>query len=132
MKNNPAVQEFVNALDIQPRLDPSNSFFGVQCNTVTLYSKAKGKEKIKYVHFTSLYPTVNKYDRYPGGHLQVIYTNFKDICEYFGLAKIKILPPRDIYHPVLPYRANMKLMFPLCKTCADTENQNPCQCTNEA
>ena len=51
--------------------------------------------------------------------------------DYFGIAKVRILPPRGLYHPVLPYRSNGKLKFPLCKTCADTENQNPCPCLEE-
>ncbi len=37
--------------------------------------------------------------------------------EYFGLVKCQILPPRGLYHPVLPVRAAGKLMFPLCRTC---------------
>lgn len=28
------------------------------------------------------------------------------------------IPPRDLYHPVLPYRTGGKLLFPLCRTCA--------------
>jgi len=30
------------------------------------------------------------------------------------------------YHPVLPYKSNSKLMFPLCSACADTMNQDDC------
>jgi hypothetical protein len=44
---------------------------------------------------------------------------------------LKILPPKSLYHPVLPYRSNGKLKFPLCKTCANLESQNPCQCSDE-
>lgn len=53
------------------------------------------------------------------------------MSEYFGLAKVKILPPRRLYHPVLPYISNGKLKFPLCKTCADDENQDDCKCKDE-
>ena len=42
-----------------------------------------------------------------------------------------MLPPRGLFHPVLPYRTQGKLMFPLCKTCTDTLNQNPCTHTDE-
>ena len=42
-----------------------------------------------------------------------------------------VLPPRGLLHPVLPYRTEDKLMFRLCKTCADTLNQNPCTHTDE-
>jgi hypothetical protein len=56
---------------------------------------------------------------------------FEDISNYFGLAKIKVLPPRKLYHPVLPYRSQEKLKFPLYRTCADTEYQFDCTCSNE-
>ena len=36
---------------------------------------------------------------------------------YFGIVKVKILPPKGLYHPVLPYRSQDKLKFPLCRTC---------------
>ena len=93
---------------------------------------ANEQEKIKYVDFMSLYPWVNKYCQYPVGHSTIITKNFGDIKDYFGNAKFKILPPRGLFHPILPYRFNGKLKFPLCKTCADTENQDPCSCSDEA
>ena len=32
-------------------------------------------------------------------------------------------------HPILPYRTNSKLKFPLCRTCADTESKSKCECS---
>ena len=78
-----------------------------------------------------MYPSVNKYGRYPVGHPEIITSEFKDISEYFGIAKAKILPPKRLYHPVLPYLSNGKLKFPLCRTCADNETQDDCTCTDE-
>ena len=60
------------------------------------------------------------------GHPEIITENFGDISSYFGLIKCTVLPPRGLLHPVLPYRTQNKLMFPLCKTCADTLNKGPC------
>nr|XP_042912254.1 uncharacterized protein LOC122272523 [Parasteatoda tepidariorum] len=40
--------------------------------------------------------------------------------------KCTILPPRKLFLPVLPYRSNKKLMFPLCRTCVETLQQSPC------
>ena len=74
---------------------------------------------------------MNKFCQYPVGHPTVIKKDFRDIKDYFGIAKVRILPPRGLYHPVLPYRSNGKLKFPLCNTCADTENQNPSTCLEE-
>ena len=131
LKTNPALIAFAIELDVQTRLEPRDTFFGGRTNAVKLYHKVGPGEKIKYVDFTSLYPTVNKYDEYPIGHPEVILENFRGIAEYFGLAKVKVLPPRSLYHPVLPYRNNGKLLFPLCKSCADEQNQQPCQCHPE-
>ena len=82
--------------------------------------------KIKYVDFTSLYPYVNKYGRYPVGHPTIITENFGDVDVYEGLIKCKVLPPRGLYHPVLPYKASGRLMFPLCAKCAETLQQSSC------
>ena len=70
----------------------------------------------------------------PVGHPEIITENFKDLSNYFGFIKCKVLPPRGLLHPVLPYRAKNKLMSPLCKTCADRadpSNRNPCAHTDE-
>ena len=85
---------------------------------------------IIYFFIYSLYPSVNKYARYPVGHPVIFTFNVIEISRYFGVAKAKILPPKRLYHPVLPYMSN-KLKFPLCRTCADTEDQNDCSCNDE-
>ena len=76
--------------------------------------------------FTSLYPWCKKSTETVVGHPEIITENFDDISTYFGLIKCTVLPPKGLLHPVLPYRTKDKLMFPLCKTCTDTLNQNPC------
>lgn len=90
-----------------------------------LYECQEG-ERIKYVDFTSLYPSINKYGSYPLGHPRVITDNFKDVSEYHGLIRCKVLPPQNLFHPVLPLKVNGKLMFPLCLTCAETNQLTPC------
>ena len=84
----------------------------------------------RYVDFTSLYPWCNKMTRTVVGHPRIITENFDDVSTYFGLLKCTVLPPRGLFHPVLPYRTQGKLMFPLCKACADTCNQTPCTHTD--
>ena len=106
LKTNPRLNAFAIDLDVQTRLEPRDTFFGGHTNAVKLYHKVGPGEKLKYVDFTSLYPTVNKYDEYPIRHPEVILENFRDITEYLGLAKVKVLPPRSLYHPVLPYHNN--------------------------
>ena len=38
----------------------------------------------------------------------------------FGLIKCCVLPPSDLLIPVLPYKCNAKLFFPLCRSCAES------------
>ncbi len=56
----------------------------------------------------------------------IITSDFLPLTEYFGIAKVTILPPRGLYHPVLPYTSGGKLKFPLCRTCANEEQLEPC------
>jgi len=71
---------------------------------------------------TSLYPWVNKTGVYPVGHPVIIVNPAgQDIHSYFGMALVDVLPPYELYHPVLPYRHKGKLTFPLCKSCVEEE-----------
>ncbi|CAG2254249.1 unnamed protein product [Mytilus edulis] len=126
LKSNQRLKLFANNLDIEERLDPRLAFFGGRTDTTKLYFKVQNEEKIKYVDFTSLYPWTNKYCRYPLHHPEIITKDFEELDTYFGLCKVKILPPRHLYHAVLPYRCHGKLTFSLCKTCADTKHQVKC------
>ena len=49
----------------------------------------------------------------------------QDIHHYFGMAKVEILPPYELYHPVLPHRHKGKLTFPLCQACMEEEMGKP-------
>ena len=42
-----------------------------------------------------------------------------NIRQYCGLIKCKVLPPTNLFHPVLPQKCSQKLMFPLCRSCAE-------------
>lgn len=81
--------------------------------------------------YLSFYPWTNKYCEYPIGHPEIYSENFGPLEDYFGLIKCTVLPPRGLYHPVLPYRSNNKLTFPLCRTCADSMQQHPCHHSDE-
>ncbi|XP_046569532.1 uncharacterized protein LOC124277858 [Haliotis rubra] len=130
LKTKPELKTYVATIDLQERLDPRDSFFGGRTNASKLFYETEEKENILYMDFTSLYPWVNKYGQYPVGHPQIITRDFKSLEQYFGIAKVKILPPRGLYHPVLPFRSNGKLKFALCQTCANSEQQTPCQHTD--
>ena len=57
LKNDPELVAFVETLDLEERLEPRDAFFGGRTNAVKMYRKAEEGEKIKYVDFTSLYPS---------------------------------------------------------------------------
>jgi len=119
------LKKFLNDFDMKLPLNVRESFFGGRVEPIRLHHKCKENEKIKYYDITSLYPFVQKYRKYPIGHPQVIINNFKDINEYFGFVKLSIIPPKNLYIPLLPLKANGKLLFALCQTCANL-NLNKC------
>ena len=71
-------------------------------------------------------PWVNKTGKIPVGHPEIITENFKDLDMYEGPIKCKVLPPKGLFHPVLPCKMNGKLLFHLCKSCAEAQDQMPC------
>ena len=128
VKTNPDLQQFLDTLEIVDPLEPRDAFFGGRTNAVKLHQVADETtdEKIKYIDVTSLYPWVNKTQEYPVGHPEVIVNpDDPDIHHYFGMAKVDILPPYNLYHPVLPHRHKGKLTFPLCQTCMEEEMTKP-------
>ncbi|XP_058890904.1 uncharacterized protein LOC117407014 isoform X1 [Acipenser ruthenus] len=123
LKKQPKVHEFLIRSDFPERINPREALFGGRTNAITLHYVAQENERVEYFDFTSLYPFVNKTKVYPVDHPTVIYHNFQDLSQYFGLFKLTVLPPRGLYFPVLPARICGKLMFTLCRSCAETLNQ---------
>ncbi|XP_044594829.1 uncharacterized protein LOC123272194 [Cotesia glomerata] len=147
-KNNPELQAFLassEVISIQA-LNPRDAFFGGRTGNAKTYYDVKqdknGKdiEKIKYVDVCSLYPWVLKRGYFPIGH-PTVYVGKEcntlcvnnDISKVEGLIKCRVLPPRNLFHPVLPYRAHGKSFFPLCKACCDNLVQEECyhNCVSE-
>ena len=99
------MQTFLQSLDIQERLKPRESFYGGRTESINLFKEVDGITNIiLYIDYTSLYPFCNKMSRYPLYHPEFISKDFEKIDKYFGIAKIKILPSRQLYIPVLPVR----------------------------
>ena len=147
-KKDPDVSEFLNSLNIQEPINLRDCYFGGRTNGLVLYKYFKDGEMGKYVDFTSLYPDILKYRRFPVGHPEKIVRNFEECtvekcdgncfyfpCEgqhftlpYFGVMKVTVLPPTHLLHPVLPIKCNGKLKFPLCYTCASNDSKEICTC----
>ena len=80
------------------------------------------------VYFTLLYPSVQKDFSFPIGHPSILVgnecdeVNFNWFCR---LMKCDILPPKNLYFPVLPCKFNGKLIFTLCCSCVfNTQEQH--------
>ena len=127
LKQDEDAKNFVEDIRYVSPLEPRDAFFGGRTNACKLFFEGKAM----YVDFTSLYPDRNKNEQYPLGHPIIITQNFSDISSYNGLIKLKILPPRELYHPVLPMKCNGKLMFSLCRTCMQTLQQEQCNHSEE-
>ena len=116
------IRTYLGTLQFTEPLNPRDAFCGGRTNAVKLYHHVTPNQQIHYIDVTSLYPWVNKTCVYPKGHPRVIFNpGHTDISFYFGLVQCKVLPPRHLYHPVLPYRHESKLLFPLCAACVEQE-----------
>jgi G:T-mismatch repair DNA endonuclease (very short patch repair protein) len=110
----------------QSPLNTRDALYGGRTEAMLLHYKVKEGETIEYCDIMSLYPYICKYSKFPVAHPTVhAGDDCKDteaMLKKEGLIKCCILPPRHLYHPVLPYRCNKKLLFCLCRTCAMEQN----------
>ena len=113
-------------IDITKPLNPRDAMFGGRVNAIKLLYKFKQDEYGQYFDITSLYPTVMFYDWYPVGHPTRINNTEYETGTHHGLVKCRVLPPRGLYIPVLPYKCEIngaeKLLFPLCRSCIGSQN----------
>lgn len=111
------------------KLNPRDAFYGGRTGNAKTYYKCKTGEKIKYIDVNSLYPYICKYGKFPVKHPKVYVGEecYKmDLGQTVGLIKCEILPPQELYHPVLPTKMNQKLMFLLCRSCGEYMWQGDC------
>ncbi|XP_026291679.2 uncharacterized protein LOC113216148 [Frankliniella occidentalis] len=114
-----------------PPLLLRDALVGGRTSAMRWYHKAnleKG-ERINMADVVSEYPNANLRGKYPYGHPKIYLEGDPDIPpveEWNGMIKCTVLPPRDLFVPVLPYKARGRLMFPLCRTCVETGNKESC------
>jgi hypothetical protein len=79
--------------------------------------KCNENQQIFLFDVVSLYPSVNALDSYPVGFSKYCYKKItsEDILNdnFFGLAKVDIIPPKNLYIPVIPDNTKGKLLFHL-------------------
>lgn len=120
LKSNPEVKKSLVHIN-KEKLESRDSLFGGSVDCVSTYVKCGEDEEIRYYDVCSLYPTVNKYDKNIVGVPKIIIGGDclkEDIASVDGLIKCRVLPPTQLFHPILPLKMNGKLLFPLCYACA--------------
>src|SRR5690606_9409537 len=105
-------------------LEIRNSLHGGRTDLCKIYFGSKNKLnnnfKINYYDVVSLYPYICSIGPFPVGKPEYIIYDFDySLKSYFGFVHCKVLPPKNLYHPVLGTNARNKFIFPLCRKCAE-------------
>ncbi|EGT49852.1 hypothetical protein CAEBREN_12547 [Caenorhabditis brenneri] len=132
LDSNKKMKQFFIECRHTSQLNPRDSMYGGRTQPFQAFAKADSMHTIQYFDFCSLYPYTNMIGaEYPKGQPRVIRTDFVPIVAgalvpYHGLIFCDILPPKDLGIPVLPYKTRSKLLFPLCRTCAERPSGGVC------
>lgn len=131
VKQNEEIKAHIDTYSLSDPINPRDALYGGRCETFKLHAVSGTDSVIKYVDVQSLYPYVCKNKHYPIGHPKCLIgpklrDMGTDINKFEGLVKCRILPPKGLHIPLLPSHVICKLMFVLCNSCAETENQGPC------
>ncbi|KAF4525159.1 hypothetical protein B566_EDAN014664 [Ephemera danica] len=135
LKNSPRMESFIRGHEkyFEQPVVPRDALYGGRTQNSVLHYKCEGDEKICYYDICSLYPYVLKTKCFPVGHPTIyLHDNCPDISKLFGIVKVCVLPPRDLFIPILPYRYEEKLMFPLGRSCMVEHRQEYCNHEDES
>ena len=107
-------------------LKTRDALYGGRTEAMRLHHKIEEKETIQYFDVMSLYSYICKYYKFPIGH-PVIHVgdtckNMQACLQMEGPIKCTFFPPKNLYHPVLPFRCNKNLFICLCRTCVNEQN----------
>ena len=113
------------------------ALYGGRTEAVCRHHKIDENETIQYCDVTGLYPYICKYYKFPIGrpiiHVGDMCKNIEACLQMEGLTYCTILPPKNLFHPVLPFRCNKKFLFCLCRTCVMEQNmRGECQRFSDA
>ena len=91
-------------------------------------------KEILYYYVTSEHPFVNSRKEYPVGHSQIFLKHQLPQSNegwrkrgFFGVALCTIVPPKKLFHPLVPFRHQGALMFPLCSKYCVEKHEDFCQ-----
>jgi hypothetical protein len=92
-----------------------NSYFGGRVEVLQMHAKEEDGP-YQYYDVNSLYPSVMSKFEYPVSYpLKVNYSNPEDCRGRCGIMECEIQTPEKMYLPLLPFRHEQKLIFPLGK-----------------
>lgn len=119
--------------NIFPFLDPKEAFFGGRTCVHQIFAEADAHYEIIYMDIISLYPFVNYQLKYPVNVPEIIHPELMNVdwtkpeeIVHDGLYKVRVIPPKNVFLPVLPMRVNKddpRLMFMLCNKCANKNSK---------
>ena len=122
---------------LKENLEIRNSLHGGRTDLCKIYFGSKNKSnnnfKINYYDVVSLYPYICSVGPFPVGKPEYIIYDFDySLNSYFGFVYCKVLPPKNLYHPVLGTNIRNKFIFPLCRKCAEkADSTEICNHSNE-
>jgi hypothetical protein len=124
----PEMRAFFDEMETKGSIDPKDAFFGGRTCVHKIHAEANDEFEIFYVDIISLYPFINGTFKYPIKVPEIIRPedpvvdwSLPEHIEHDGLYKVRVVPPRGLFLPVLPMRVNRddpRLMFMLCNRCA--------------
>lgn len=133
----PEMAVFLDRYQTPAPVDPRSALYGGRTESFCLRYTPRCNEKISYVDVTSLYPFCMSDPKFsfPLGHPRILSADqIKNPRKYFGFISAKVYPPRKLFFPLLPFKTQSgKLLFTLCRTCGESNNQseNGCLHTDE-
>ena len=133
---NPKVRAHDQMMRLTEPMNIRDTLYGGRTEVFTTTAQGTEAEPIHYTDITSLYPYVCRNKRFPIGHpIRLCGPGLQRSnprLEYFeGAIKCKVLPPTNLKIPLLPYRCNGKLTFPLCARCVKKGEVGECECTQD-
>ena len=107
--------------------------YGGRIEAMHLHYKTRGNDTIEYCDVISLYPYICKNFKFQIDHPVVpvgdTCKNVEACLKMDDLNRCTVVPLKSLYHPVLSYRFNKKILFCLCSSCVYEQNMSE-ECHN--
>jgi hypothetical protein len=159
LKKDEKMRDFFNDLNTKGKIIPRDGLYGGITMAFKMMEKSDEEHELAVFDVNSLYPYINYTGPYPLGHPKVLHPHNKKVrwnqnnvknnekairdeilwteggetTLVCGIVKVRVLPPRGLYFPILPLRIpgnidqnkkqTQKLLFPLCSRCATIFNK---------